>query len=327
MYYIPRLHITIGDAQFVRAQEVVVEKSSDILEDTAVIKIPATARLLQSNKAITVRTAQQFKVGDKVSILLSYKGVFKKVEFQGYVKKINPTQPLEIECEDATWLLRRKNVNKSWKSTTLKDVLQEIVKGTGVELSADVPPITFSPFYIQNSDAAFALQKLKDEYGLAVYFQEDGKLYAGLAYTQSTGTVKYALNGKYVNVIDANSLKWHTKDDVKIKIKAVSIHQDNTRTEVEFGDKDGALRTIHLYNVKNKSELEKLAKKELERVKFDGYKGDIKTFLIPEAIPGMEAIIEDVNFPERSGVYYVESVKTTFNTSGVRRTVKLGIQL
>ncbi len=327
MHYQPIIHIKIGDAEFTRINEVEIEKSSEVLEDTAVIKIPASARLLQGKTVKAVRTAQYFKLGDKVSITLGYKNVFSKVEFTGYVKRINPSQPCEIECEDATWLLRRKTVNKSWQSTTLKEILQEIVKGTGIGLSADVPSITFSPFYIQNADAAFALQKLKDEYGLAVYLQEDGKLYAGLAYSQNTGAVKYALNGTRVNVIDANNLKWHTKDDVKIKVKAVSIKKDNTRTEVEFGDKDGALRTIHLYNVKSKTELEKLAKQELERVKFDGYQGDIATFLIPEVVPGMQAEIEDVHFPERSGNYYVESVKTTFGTGGVRRTVKLGIQL
>lgn len=327
MYYQPQAHIRIGNAEFTRVNEVVIEKSSELLEDTAVIKIPATARLVQADTLRRVRSFQQFKVGDKVSIELGYKDVFKKVEFKGYVKRVNPTQPLEIECEDATWLLRRKTVNKSWKNTTLKEILQEIVSGTGIELSADVPPISFAPFYIQNADAAFALQKLKDEYGLAVYFQEDGRLYAGLAYAQTTGKVKYALNGRQVNVISADNLKWHTKDDVKIKVKAISIHKDNTRTEVEFGDKDGALRTIHLYNVKSKAELEQLAKAELERVKFDGYQGDITTFLIPEAVPGMQATIIDDYFPERSGAYYVESVKTTFGTSGAKRNVKLGIQL
>jgi len=327
MHFTPEVHIFINGVHFYRVNQVTIEKSTEILEDTAIIKIPATARLNYSGHTYKGPSAKVFKVGDFVEITLAYKGVFEKTEFRGFVKKIHPTQPLELECEDWTWELRRKNIQKSWKKTTLKEVLQEIVSGTGIELSADVPPITFEPFYIDNSDAAFALQKLKDEYGLAIYFQEDGKLYAGLAYAQNTGVVKYHLNGAKVNVIDANSLKWRSKDDVKMKVKAISINKDNTRTEVEFGDKAGSIKTIHLYNVKSKAELEELAKKELDRIKFDGYEGSIKSFLIPEAIPGMTAEVTDIDFPERSGSYYVESVKTTFGTGGARRTVKLGIQL
>lgn len=323
----PEINIFINSVHFYRVNQVTIEKSTEVLEDTALIKIPATARLTYKGPSYKGPSAKVFKVGDFVEITIGYKGKFKKTEFKGFVKKISPTQPLEIECEDWTWELRRKNIQKSWKKTTLKEVLREIVSGTGIELSADVPNITFEPFYINNSDAAFALQKLKDEYGLAIYFQEDGKLFAGLAYSQKTGAVKYHLNGPESNVIDADSLKWRAKEDVKIKVKAISINKDNTRNEVEFGDKDGSIKTIHLYNVKTKAELEELAKKELERIKFDGYEGSIQSFLIPEAIPGMTAEITDVDFPERSGSYYVESVKTTFGTSGVRRNVKIGIQL
>lgn len=327
MHYLPEISVIINSVHFYRVNEVTIDKSTEILEDSATIKIPATARLTYKGNSYKGASAKVFSVGDFVEIKIGYKGVFEKIEFRGFVKRIHPTQPLEIECEDWTWELRRKNVKKSWKTVTLKEVVSEIVSGTGIELSAQVPDITFTPFYIDDSDAAFALQKIRDEYGLSVHFQEDGKLYAGLAYVQNTGTVKYALNGEHVNVIDADSLKWRTKDDVKMKIKAVSINKDNSRTEVEFGDKDGAIKTINLYNVKNKAELEQLAKKELDRIKFDGYEGSLKTLLIPEAVPGMTAEITDVDFPERSGNYYVESVKTIFSTAGVRRDVKLGIQL
>ena len=127
-------------------------------------------------------------------------------------------------------------------------------------------------------------------------------------------------------MINANDLKFHAKDDMKIKVKAINIKKDNSRTEVEVGDEDGAVRTFNFYNVASQAELEKLAGQKLDEMKFDGYEGKINTLLIPGAIPGMTAQLTDTLFPERGGNYYIESVKTSYGTGGARREVELGIK-
>jgi len=328
MTYTMGCRISIGKYTFLRCNEVVIEKSTALVQDTARIKLPLTAVLPVKNVPVTtIELAKTLKIGDKVNITLAYNEVYNKTEFVGYVKRINPGMPLEIECEDAIWLLRRKNIKKSWAQVTLKQVLEEIVSGTGIELSGNIPEMILKPYGLKDIDGAFALQKIADEYGLKVYLKPDGKLWAGLSYTENSGKVNYCINGEESNVITANELKWRSKDDVKIKVKGVNIRKDNTRTEVELGDENGSLRTLFFYNVQSKKELENLAKQELNKLKFDGYEGKITTFLIPEALPGMTANLTDEIFTDRSGSYYIESVKTTFGTSGARREVELGIKL
>ena len=321
------VHITIGKYNFRRCHSVKIERSAAIVQDTAEIKLPLTSVLQTEGELISTETARLFKPGDKVSIKLQYKNVYDAIEFRGYVKKIHPTQPLTVECEDGIYLLRQKNIKKSWEKTDLKNVLNEIVAGTGLVVAGNIPDINLEPFGLKNIDGAFALQKLVDEYGLRAYIKDSGELYCGLAFTENEGIVKYNINGETSNVSNANDLKWRSKDDIKIKVKAINIKKDNTKTEVEIGDKDGALRTLHFYNVKSAKELEKLAKQKLDELKFDGYEGKIKTKLIPGVLPGMDAKIYDSIFPARNGTYYVESVTTTFGQGGANREVELGIKI
>ncbi|HHN48598.1 MAG TPA: hypothetical protein ENN08_06690 [Bacteroidales bacterium] len=328
MTFLTGVHISIGDYNFTRCGEVIIERSTAIVQDTARIKMPLTARLqAEGVVGAQVETAKAFNVGDEVSIRLIYQDYFDGLEFSGYVKRIHVGQPLEIECEDAIWLVRRKNIKKSWEKTTLEEVLEEIVSGTDIKIAGNIPTIHMEPFGLNDVDGAFALQKLADEFGLRAYIRPDGKLWCGLAYTENEGRVNYNINGNESNVISAENLKWRAKEDVKIKVKAVSIQRDNTRTEVEFGDADGALRTLNFYNVQSKAELEAMAKQKLNELKFDGYEGKITTLLIPQCVPGMKAVLVDSMFPVRSGSYYVESVKTSYGSGGARREIELGIKL
>jgi hypothetical protein len=330
MTYEVTQRITIGTFAFTRSNYVEVKKSADVLSDTAVIRVPISAVLINKGQTTMVETAKAIKVGDAVTIELGYlnpKESGNYTEFNGYVKQINPGIPLEIVCEDKIWLLRRKRITKSWKATTLKEVLQEIVSGTGIELADGVPIVNLAPFYLKDTSGNFALQKIKDEYGLTVYIDNAGKLYAGLAYADNNGTVKYTINGNNTNVVDADGLKWRNKDDVRIKVKAVAINGNNTRTEVEFGDEEGSLKTLHFYNVATKAELERIAKAELDKMKFDGYEGKIQTLLLPYAEPGMKATVKDAFFDDRSGTYYIQSVTTTADVGGYNREVELGIKL
>jgi hypothetical protein len=293
--------------------------------------MPASAVIEnKGNRTGLVEVQHAIKVGDPVSISIGYHTRdrdYEAEEFKGFVRTINPTIPLEVECEDNNYLLRKKNINKSWKSTTLQEVLSEIVAGTGITLSGDIPAMTLSPFYLRDVDGAFALQKLADEYGLTIYFKNDGSLYVGLAYTQNAGEETLILNGDDVNVVNADDLKFRRAEDVKLKIKAISFRGDNTKLEAELGDEDGALRTLNFYNIDSVDELKSMARQEMDRFKFDGYEGSVECFLIPFVYPGYKVNIKDTVFPEREGSYYVESTKVTAGTAGVRREIEISIKL
>lgn len=104
-------------------------------------------------------------------------------------------------------------------------------------------------------------------------------------------------------------------------------YKDGTKIEGEIGEEGGETKTLYYYDVKDAKELKLLAQEELKRYSFDGYRGKIETFLIPFAVPGMVAELDDPIYQERSGSYYIESTEVTFGTSGARRKVEIGIKV
>lgn len=302
-------YIEIGKYQFTdRVNSVSIEQSWKELAQTATIRLPNIKRLLE----------KEIVVGDPVLIQLGYNDNLVE-EFRGFVSGINPGSPVEFECMDEMWNLKQQsNITKAWKSTTVKEVLKYLVPGA----TLDVPDITLSPFRIDKINTFEALKKLKESYNLVIYFR-DGKLFCGLAYQEDAGEVKYRLSGKTANCL-IGELKFKKSTDVKIKVNAISLLPNNTSISVDAGDTDGELRTLHFYNL-TKDELKKQAEEKINLLKFDGYRGSLIGFGLPFAKFGMTAHLFDDNYPEREGIYFIDSVKTTYSVqAGYRRVVTLG---
>ncbi len=327
-YKVLTAEIAINGNLFKRVAEVEIESSAKLIEDTCKIKMPATARLVRAGKFVTaVETAKYFKVGDEVVVKLGYDGRL-RTEFVGFVKSIKPGTPVEIVCEDAVYLLRRKNLKKAFKKVTLKTLLDYIVEGTGIKISEKIPNVTFDVFYFRDTSAAYALQKLKEEFGLLIYFISPKVLHAALAYHNDQKEVKYVI-GKKGNVI-GDSLEWQEEDDVKVRIKAVHIRKDNTKITRFYPEKEnheGELKTIFVYNLSNIKDLEQRAKQESLKYRYTGYKGSLDSFLIPVVERGNVANIINEDFPEKSGKYIVDKVTITYGTSGARRKVEIGLKV
>lgn len=314
--------ITIAGKKFTRVNEVEIESSAKVLEDTCKIKLPATARMTRAGEFISeVETAKEFKVGDAVSVKLGYNDELRE-EFAGFVSKIKPGLPVEIECVNAVWLLRRKNLKASFKTATLKSLIEHILEGTGIKVAGEMPGITFKNFYFKNVTAAYALQKLKDDYGLILYLNGN-TLRVGLISFTDKVLVKYGLGE---NVIE-NDLEWIDEKDTRLKIKVVHWRKNNTKVEKEFGDADGEVRTVFFYDLDRESDLEMLAKAKAAKFKYSGFKGGVTAFLVPNAEVGNVARLRDPQFSERAGDYLVDKVTTTFGTNGARRKVELGIKV
>lgn len=312
--------IKIGSVSFKSVHDVRIKRSLYDLAATAVVKVPVTAVLKHAGEPPThIETAQAVKVGDKVEIKLGYDGTL-NTEFTGYVKRLNYKVPLEIECEDEYYRLRFINCVFSKKETTLKECLDTVL--TGVQ-TGEIVGLTLKNFVVNNKPGSWLLGCLKKEYGLVAWFDIQGKLNVGKANDVKGGTVKYVLRE---NVIRDDELKYQLAGDVKLKVKAVCYYKDGTRIEGELGGDGGEVRTLYYYDVKDAGELKTLANEELKRYSFDGYRGKITAFLLPYALPGMVASIEDKVYNERSGDYFIESVETSFGTGGGRRTVEIGIK-
>jgi phage protein D len=309
--------ITIGSYRFTQVKEVKIERSSRLLSSIASIELPLSAVFENKSKDTIEKRIQR---GQQVTIELGYDDDL-NVEFTGFVKDVAAKQTTVIACEDSMYLLRKPVKNKLFKKTTLKDLLKYV--SMGFTLNVNVPNIDLNDFVLKNVTAMEALQKLKDEYGLSIFIAYDNTLFAGLAYTYNTGNVTFDLRN---NVI-SNDLTFKVKDDLKYKVKAISILKNNQRIEKEFGDADGEQRTFHFYNIKDENKLKSIAENELLKYKYTGYRGTITTFGLPVAWFGMSANIQDANYPDRDGTYYIESVTSTFGQNGFRRTVELGIKL
>lgn len=313
--------IRIGNVSFKSVHDVRIKRSIYSLAATAIVKVPVTAVLKHAGEPPThIETAQAIKVGDKVELKLGYDGSF-DTEFTGYIKRLNYKVPLEIECEDEYYQTRQVNCVFSKKETSLKDCLTTVLPKIEIANCAD---LTLKNFVINNKPGSWVLGYLKKEYGLAVFFDFKGKLYAGKAHDVQGERVKYRLR---YNVIKDDDLKYQLAQDVKLKVKAMCYYKDGTKIEGEIGEEGGETKTLYYYDVKDAKELKLLAQEELKRYSFDGYRGKIETFLIPFAVPGMVAELDDPIYQERSGSYYIESTEVTFGTSGARRKVEIGIKV
>lgn len=315
--------IKIGDYHFRSVSEVEITKSVEELSDTAIITMPSRFKIRQNGEEKLVENA--LKVGDKVEIQLGYEGKYEGVEFVGYVTAIGSKIPLEIKCEDSIWLLRRKNITHAFNDKTeLKDILKKVVEGTELQLSDKIPSLKVDKFIIKNANGAQVLQKLKEMLCISVYLDEEGKLYAGLEQMNNIG--KEAVYDLNYNLVE-NNLEYKTAEQKRLKIKYTYIDKKNKKKSVEVGDKDGELRTFHTSIVSDEKKLEEMAHAELKKLKYDGFEGSVKSFLVPYATHGMVAVIRDKEHPNREGKYFIKKVVTIYGGSGARREITISNKL
>jgi hypothetical protein len=320
--------VRIGDLEYSKVSGFDSESSWKNLGDTATLKLYGFVRVYDTNDQPTaevVKVEDLVKVGDPVEVLLGYDGDL-RTEFKGYVAEIKLTVPIEVRLEDEYFHLKRQYVNRSWKNTTLRKLLAELVPG--VKLSATVPQLSIDSFRADRTTVAGVINKLKEDYLLCAYFR-NGVLFVGLPYTEFTSASTIDGAEAYYhfqqNVVD-DDLSYKRKEDVRIKAKVVAMHRNGKKTTVEgVGDVDGEERTITLRTeTKDKSELKRMALAELAKYKYDGYRGSLTSFGVPHILHSGVADLHDEIHPQRDGRYLVDSVKTSFGPSGYRKTVELG---
>lgn len=319
-------NIQIGNYTFRQVNNVQVTRDVDLISDTSQIKLPASAMFGNKEQGFQRQALETaIKVSDPVSITLGYKDVLMKTIFKGFVTAIHPNQPtVKIDCEDSVYLIRKKRINKNFKNTTLKEVLEYIVSGTGVSISANIPTVNFDKFLLKNVNGAKALQKIKDEYGLSIYMDDNNALYAGLKYAVRPD--KRAVYNLQRNVVK-HELKFTRAENVRLRIKVVGVKKDNTKISVMVGDGDGEQRTVFRYNITDPKRLKEIGQSELIKQKYTGYRGTVTGFFVPFVDRAMECELINPNFPERAGTYYVPKVDITYGTGGVRIKTELGVKL
>lgn len=341
--------------------EVEVSSSWSNLTDTAKVIFPKNMYFLDDNnqqvtlegKSIIGTTDPVILRGDKIKIRLGYIYINEynqettdlNTVFEGYISKVNPKIPLELECEDNMYVLKQISVpNKVWKGYSLQSLMQELLKGTSFTVNVNAST-KIGDIRTNNQTVAQVLLDLK-KYGLESFFKGNELRCAGLAYAYTDSNDE---TFKFTHNIIEDDLEYRRKDDVNIGVKAYSIkdepigeaRQDGTekkrkkRLEV-FVTKDGAVnesgfegekRTLYFFDVKTESELVTLAKEQLKKMHYEGFYGSFLTFGMPFARHGDNIKIIDPVLPERNGIYKANGVTYTFGQSGYRQKIQLDIKI
>lgn len=310
-----------------------INSSFEKLTDTAKIIIPKKLKL--DGVDLFAGSNPIFKRGDRVKIQAGYYPNLVDV-FDGYIRNVSGKIPIELTCEDKMYLLKSYTVSYPQKlnirtvgrngqllkrpkvtsdNVSLTELLNYIIDDD-IEFKA-IDDIQLGQFRVKNASPSQVLDKLKTEYGLYSYFV-DGVLNVG--FPLNAADTNEGLFEMEKVVINADDLVYQIEDEVKVKVKAISIMPDNSKIEVEVGDPEGEQKTIHKYNL-NESDLRKVAEAWVGDFKYTGFEGDLETFGEPKMNFGDRCKIVSSKLPERNGVYLIKAVKRTYSVDGGYRQI------
>ncbi|MEY8687867.1 hypothetical protein AB9N12_17710, partial [Bacteroides sp. AN502(2024)] len=213
--------------------------------------------------------------GDGVKVWLGYDGDL-QLTFVGYVRDVGFKTPVVITCEDEMFKLKQMQAQKkAYKSVNLETLLKE----QGLNYPLRVMGEQNLGQYRVTADTVASLLGHLQENGVRSFFRyEDGSpvLYCSVLFERETSrpTQVFATG---VNIIDDRNLEQQKAENMRLRIKAVSLMPNNKKIRVEVGDADGEHRTLHTYN-KQEAELKAWAQQEIKRLKRDGLTGSFKTF-------------------------------------------------
>lgn len=310
------------------ANSIEIVSTWQTLGDTCTLLLPSKGVLITEGANINTQTEfsfeQRFKVGMSVKVWIGYDNE-NELKFSGFIREIKPKNPFELICEDAVFNLKRSEPISTNFEGTLKSLLS-FVAPTAI-ISDSIPDVQISNFIINKATPAEVLGKLKESYGLCAYYRGD-VLFVGLPYTEfnSVEPVEYTFQEDVH--IDSDNLTYKRIEDIKIKVKAISFQKDNSKIEIEVGDANGELRTLHTSGETDKSKLEAWAKSQLDRLKYEGYSGSFDVFGLKTVEHSASVSIVDERYKERSGqIYVVDKVTTNWGVNGFKQNIEIGKKL
>lgn len=336
MFLTANAEIEIGKVKINGATDVEFEQSVDTIGATAKITLPRNMRRKDGKILLdTIRT------GDRVTVRLGYNGKL-NTEFTGYVAHIGDGTPLVLECDDDWYIFKHAaHITKSYKSVTLKALLQDLFKGYNIECV----DFTFSGGYIIKDVTPFTVvKKIKEEVGFCAKLDAGNKKVTCFWPFDFEGFAKHTYvfgtrNGTLINQlrdrrlapnIAATGLKFVRKEDRKLQITGKAKQKKGKTITATVGckDADAEKRTMNFgSDVTSEAELKARIERELSNKSFDGYEGTITGFGTPQTKAGDTLKIVDTENPEREGEYLIKSVKVRFNNSGFRRENELSYKI
>lgn len=261
------------------------------------------------------------KRGDSVKISLGYDDNL-QTAFVGYVRDVGFKTPIVITCEDEMFKLKQMPTKKkAYRSVSLETLL----KDQGISYRLNIMGEQALGAYRVTADTVAALLGKLSEQGIRSFFRyENGApvLYCGVLFERDTRPAQVFKTG--LNIISDQSLQQQKTENMRLRVKAVSLMPDNKKIKVEVGDADGEHRTLHTYN-KTESELKAWAEQEIKRLKRDGLTGSFTTFghTLVDCLDAIGIVIDGV----KSGVYQVKKNIVKYGDGGYRQEITLGLRV
>lgn len=305
---------TQGIAAIKKPETVTITTSFKEFAQTAEITLPRNVSVFDNKNVREV-----FPHGERIIIRVGYDGNFTHT-FTGYITQVSADYPIVIKCQDEMWNLRKIKVNYSAKSTTLEALLKAIVGDTEVDA---LEGVTLTNIRLKQTTVGAVLEKLQSDYGLYSYMEGD-TLVCGKYYSDNTNDPVETL---YIDkAIRDNSLEYRNGDDIVLKIKGSCTSTQGQKIEYEVGEDGGDELSLPYPKANTKEELKRMVDVDYERRKLGGYEGNLTAFLLPFIKPGRKVKLDSSLFPERNGVYYVDSVEIFFTPEGAGQTLEIGGQ-
>ena len=292
----------------------------EITRDTEKLTAEATITL---PKKLKWNGASEIPVrrGDRVRISLGYNNKL-QLAFSGYVRDVGFKTPVVITCEDDMFKLKQQPaVKKAYRSGNLETLL----KDQGITYRLNIMGEQSLGAYRVTADTVASLLGKLSEQGVRSFFRyEDGEpvLYCGVLFERDNTPSQTFKTG--LNIISDQSLKQQKAENMRLRVKAVSLMPNNKKIKVEVGDSDGEHRTLHTYN-KNETELKAWAEQELKRLKRDGLTGSFTSFgyKLVDPLDSIGIIIDG----KKMGIYQVKKVVIKYGDNGFRQEITLGLRV
>lgn len=304
--------IKIGSLNFDFVHQVTVESTWKELTQKATIMLPAALKV-DKNKL-----KDAIPKGSEVTIKVGYESSGLTEIFKGFVVRVHPKIPIEIECEDLMWKLKQVQVLENAKNETFQSYLSKVLP-----YEVDCFDMSLPKFVVNKLTGAQLLDQLKKDYGFPV-FVRNGKIVVGKQYDPGTNATHRFIIDNAVNTnVKTQALEYTAKDDVNLKVTAISNLSSGEKIEVTLGTADGEEKTLNFFDLQ-KADLEKVATAEMERLRYDGFRGGFTAFGIPLVKHGDVAELINEQESDKTGSYFIDGVTYSFGLEGFQQEIKLG---
>lgn len=332
LYHNIDLKISIGkQVRFNVCESIQIKKSVETLTNTATIVLPREFRNAVSPSGKNIELAGKsildfITKGDPIKIAFGYDQDL-EVEFIGYVTNIGAEAPLQIECEDEMYKLKKADkVTKTISSGKLEDILKAVIPEQYEIICNESYHI--GKWIIQKATPYEVLAELQEKVGLRFYFMDAKTLHVGMMTDFKPDAVHEFNFSK--NVRRGSDLKFVINDETPKQIIVESMQKNGQKLTYTTGDPNGESKTKVVFPNLTQADLKKWGDAFLKQEKIGGLKGTLDSWCLPRTNPGDSAQITRpiYNDKHQDGTYFIKAVTIDINKDvGIKRANQLSHKL